>query len=62
MAEELVEPFKRTITLCFDVYYYAIRGYRLDWEFADEDSAVDGAVEANFATGRESERVRGGFG
>lgn len=33
----------------------------MDWKFSDEDFAVDGAVEANFATGRESEWVREGF-
>ena len=61
MAEEFVEAIKGAIALCLDPNDYAISVYGFDWEFADEDSAVGDAVEADCAAGGEPERIRVGF-
>lgn len=61
MAEELVEASKGAVALRFYGHDYAVCVHRFDGEFSDEDSAVGGAVEADFAAGGEAERVRERF-
>lgn len=50
-AVELVESVQGTVASALEVDSYALRVYRLDWEFADEDSGVLGAVEADGTAG-----------
>lgn len=50
-AVELAEGVQGTVASALEGDSYAVWGYGLDGEFADEDSGVWGAVEADFAAG-----------